>query len=158
MDSELFFPPFDATAAMWPLVAGLLMLVFVVGGVAIAMSVGFGAGFSRKVRVAVPVLGLFFALVGVFIFTSMLADSDAKEERNAAIRENRQAFMKDRGVYIPDSEWENLDFPWERPTKDEKFGIAQAEYEGKVVSVLLAWENGELKLYSTDSEELRPVR
>ncbi len=158
MDSELFFPPFDATAAMWPLVAGLLMLVFVVGGVAVSMSVGFSPEFSRKVRVAVPVLGLSLALVGVFIFTSMVTDSDAKEERNAAIRENRHSFMEDRGVYIPDSEWENLDFPWERPTEDEKFGIAQAEHGGKVVLVMLAWENGELKLYSTDGAELRPVR
>lgn len=158
MDSELFFPPFDATAAMWPLVAGLLMLVFVVGGVAVSMSVGFSAEFSRKVRLAVPVLCLSLAFVGVFIFTSMVTDSDAKEARNAAIRENRHSFVEDRGVYIPDSEWENLDFPWERPTEDEKFGIAKAEHEGKVVSVLLAWEGGELKLYSTDGEELRPVR
>lgn len=66
------------------------------------------------------------------------------------IRENRQAFFTDRGVYVPDSEWEDLDFPTYEPTEDARFGIAQAELDGRIVDVRLAWEDGEMVLYRTE--------
>ncbi len=99
------------------------------------------------------------AMAGAAItFSVSLSAMDERKEAEDIVKQNRVAFFEDRGVRVPDSQWSSLDFPREEPTGDERFGIAQAEYEGKVVSVLLAWEDGELKLYSTDGEELRPVR
>lgn len=75
----------------------------------------------------------------------------------AAVEEARDAFILERGVSITDSQMEELDWPFQKPTDDEKFGIAQAEYDGETVSVFLAWEGGEMKLYRLSGQELPPL-
>jgi hypothetical protein len=157
MTDELFFPPFDASAAMWPLTLMILLLVGIMSGFFFVCVVAANSEFSLRSRLAGGLTGV--ALIAVCVTAGVAAkvEGDAREVRYQAIRDNRTAFVEDRGVFVPDSQWENLDFPADRPTEDERFGIAQAEYDGKVVTVRLAWEDGELKLYRTDGEELLPV-
>lgn len=153
---ELFFPEFDAVAAMWPLAAMIFLMVGVLGGFLLSL-VAFMTVISWVRRVLAAVGGLALMAGGIGIFAGSIIESNEKEASNAAIRENRAAFIEDRGVRIPDSRWEDLEFPTYEPAGDERYGIAQGEYQGKIVSVVLAWESGELKLYKTDGEELTVV-
>lgn len=151
--SEIFFPAFDATAAMWPLAAMIFMVVGVMGGMFVG-SLALTRGISKISRVIAAIGGLALMAGGVGIFMGAISQSDEKAASSAEIRENRADFIEDRGVRIPDSRWDDLEFPTYEPAEDERYGIAQGEYQGKIVSVVLAWEAGELKLYKTDGEEL----
>lgn len=153
---ELFFPEFDSTAAMWPLAAMIFLMVGVLGGFFLIVA-AFMPAISWVQRVLAAVGGLALMAGGIGIFAGSIIESDEREASNAEIRENRADFIEDRGVRIPDSRWEDLEFPVEKPEEDERYGIAQGEYQGKIVSVVLAWESGELKLYKTDGEELTVV-
>lgn len=142
---------------MWPLAAVIIMAVFGVGGALALLSGLVEKEWRLRWRFAMVVVGGASLAGAVLVSVSVFGGSDALEARNSAIRENRTAFIENRGVYIPDSQMKNLEFPTYRPTDDEKFGIAQAEYQGKVISVFLTWEDDELKLYRTDGQELLPL-
>lgn len=157
MTDELFFPPFNGTSAMWLLIAALLCIFLIIGGFIILVWGASQGAWQKRWRVSIAVFGLATMASGFVIASSSFSASQAQNIEYEAIRENRDAFISDRGVYIPDLQMENLEFPTYRPTKDAKFGIAQAEYEGKVISVFLTWEDDELKLYRTDGQELLPL-
>ncbi len=117
-----------------------------------------GKDHGKRFYLIMAALAVAAGITTASLFNVLASQEKALNEAAETVAKNRIAFFEERGVRVPDFQWSSLEFPREEPTEDERFGIAQAEYGGKVVSVLLAWEDGELKLYSTDGEELRPVR
>lgn len=154
-EGEIFFR--DYNPSMAPL--GIVMLLFgiLVLGICVFLSGAFSEKAHRVYRAGAVILGVLIAAGAVWGMFNQVTESNEKEARNEILRENRAAFVEDRGVYIPDSNWADLEFPIEEPTGDERFGIAQGEYQGRIVSVLLVWEDGELKLYSTEGDEIEPL-
>lgn len=67
-------------------------------------------------------------------------------------------FFTERGVFVSPQRFPDLEFPAYEPTGDQQFGVALAEHDGSIVSVRLAWENGEMVLFDADGELLEPIR
>lgn len=152
---ELFFDananPMAGIALLFP------MMIFPMIGLIILLFSICSEGLRKSIRIGGSLVGIAVMVFSALLSLAMIRESDERAAANAGIRENRTAFIEDRGVRIPDSRWEDLEFPVYEPQEDQRFGIAQGEYKGKVVSVVLAWEDGELKLYSTEGEELKPL-
>lgn len=146
---ELFFP-LDGNGDALALMCFGALFAFIFAILALVM---FSAapGYTKPTHFRVAgSLSVVMALGGV---AAMVVGHNLSQEVSASfdtIRENREAFFTDRGVYVPESQWENLEFPAYEPTEDARFGIAQAELDGKIVDVRLAWENGEMVLYRTE--------
>lgn len=156
MTGDLFFSPaLDGLSE--GNIAGLLFCAILVLVILIFfMTVAIDGKTKRELVIGLA--GASLSLFGVIALAgSAINIKNEREEVINTVSENRAAFLSDRGVYIPDSQMSKLEFPGQRPTEDEKFGIAQAEYQGKVISVFLTWEDGELKLYRTDGQELLPL-
>lgn len=101
------------------------------------------------VAIVAIVIALLAGLSTIFIQRSILRDY------TQTLKEDRIEWVESHGVTTQSSTITDLEFPADAPDEDAKFGVAQVVADdNSIVSVHLAWEDGDFVLYGTDGEPM----
>lgn len=146
----------------------LKMLYLIVGSVLVFSFLLFVAS-TTKARTLVRMYGredgpakvfdiVAFAAVALFIVTlgvGYIAHSNIQRDSIQTLREDRIDWVESHGVTTQSSTLTDLEFPNDAPDEDTKFGVAQViADDNSIISVHLAWEDGDFVLYGTDGQPL----
>lgn len=108
---------------------------------------------SAKVFDIISIVAVILALVTGF--ATLFIQSYLQSAALGELRDNRTAWVESHGVTTQSSTITDLEFPKEAPDEDTKFGVAQViTDDDRIVSVHLAWEDGDFVLYGTDGQPM----
>lgn len=144
--SDIFFPDFNATAAMMPLAMMLFVIVGIMSGFVIVVMAASSKNLSKKKQIISSFLGLLLIVASVISSVIFINVSNDQEAVNDQIRENRDSFIHSCGVNLSDENKWNLDLPAYHPTENKQYGIVQGTLNNEVVDLSLAWKNDQLIL------------
>lgn len=91
------------------------------------------------------------------LLTWQLSVEAGNNKLGDAAYQAREAWVESHGVNLTKSTMSDLEFPSisEKPENDENYGLAQVtNADREVITVTLAWEDGEFVLYGTDGQPL----
>lgn len=94
-------------------------------------------------------------LLVVTVFVAGLIQSNMTRDAVNTLKEDRTSWVESHGVTTQSSTITDLEFPDEEPDEEAKFGVAQViADDDRIVSVHLAWEDGDFVLYGTDGQPM----
>lgn len=146
-----------------------LEMLYLIAGSVLAFSVLLFVASNTKARTLVRMYGRedgpakvfdIIALVAVLLFFATLAvgyiaHSNIQRDSIQTLREDRIDWVESHGVTTQSSTIADLEFPADAPDGDTKFGVAQViADDNSIISVHLAWEDGDFVLYGTDGQPL----
>lgn len=108
---------------------------------------------SAKVFDIISIVAVVLALATGF--ATLFIQSALQRAALGELGDNRTAWVESHGVTTQSSTLTDLEFPNEKPDEDTKFGVAQViADDDRIVSVHLAWEDGDFVLYGTDGQPM----